>query len=255
MLIKSLRILILLTAALALASCASSVKKTKVDQENDPQYQYKKAVVAMNYNLEDQAIVYLNQALALDPAHFPALHLLGQAYDRKGNLSDAAKAFEKGLELQPENSDTHLQLGTVYEKLGESEKAEAKYKKAISIDGNPDAGINLAMFYFKQEKLEAALDAVRSSIETRDNSAQAFNLQGVILNKMKKVPEAITSFQQALKIDPKDVSIGVNLAIGYINSSDFEKAQRILETILPHVQDQSLKNRINEYLKIIQEKR
>jgi Flp pilus assembly protein TadD len=253
--VKPLKILLIISTVLFLAFCASSRKKTAVERENDPQYQCDKAVVAMNYGLEDQAITYLNQALALDPMHIRAQNLLGLAFVKKERFKEAAAALEKGLELQPKNSNTHFHLGAVYEKLGMNEEAEAEYKKAIEIDSSPDASFNLAVLYFRQEKLETALDFVRKSIEAQDNSAQAYNLQGVILNKMKKVQEAIKSFQQALKITPKDVSIGVNLAVAFINNRDYEKARRILETILPHSQDPSLKDKINEYLKMIKDKK
>jgi len=63
---------ILLLAALGLhfAFCASSQSKIARENENSPQYQYEKAVLAMKYDLIDEAIKYLNQALTLDPNHY-----------------------------------------------------------------------------------------------------------------------------------------------------------------------------------------
>ena len=55
-LMKPAKFLLLLAISLCLTFCATV--QTKKDQENekDPQYQYEKAVIAMQYELMDEAI-------------------------------------------------------------------------------------------------------------------------------------------------------------------------------------------------------
>ncbi|MDH5385608.1 MAG: tetratricopeptide repeat protein, partial [Candidatus Aminicenantes bacterium] len=79
------------------------------------------------------------------------------------------------------------------------------------------------------------------------------NLQGVILNKLHRYPEAIESFQSALKIDPNHAVAAINLAVAHINNNELNKARDVLSRILPFVQDQELKDKITEYLKKIKE--
>jgi len=247
---KAFRLCILLCLFFSLAFCASSSKKAALKQEQDPQYQYEKGVVSMNYGLEDQAILYLKKALELKPDHVLSLYLLGLAYIKKEYYKEAVSTFVRYLELQPGNSKAHFQLGTAYEKLETYNKAEEEYKKAYASDKNPDASFSLARLYFRQNKLEPALEAIRWSIADRSNSAPSYNLQGVILNTLKKVPEAIVSFQKALSITPGDISISVNLGIAYINNRQPEKARPILEKILPRIQDPSLKEKVSGYIKL-----
>jgi len=71
---------------------------------------------------------------------------------------------------------------------------------------------------------------------------------------MGRYPEAIQSFQNALRIAPNDTITSVNLAIAYINNKDFDLARKLLEKTLPLVQEQTLKDKIKEYLKLIKEK-
>ena len=248
-LMKPDKFLLLLAISLCLTYCATV--QTKKDQENDPQYQYEKAVIAMKYELLDEAIKYLNQALALDPNHYESHNLLGLIHFKKQNFFQAASAYEKCLELRPDQPEVHNNLGFAYQELELLDKAEEEYKKAYSIDENFNASFSLAKIYFGQNKLELALDYVQKSIQKNSSSSAAYNLQGVILNKVGRLLEAIMSFQSALKIASNDIIIGVNLGIAYINNREFDKARMLLEKILPLVKDQTLKDKINEYLKLI----
>lgn len=249
------KFLLLLTIILCLTFCTTVQTKKDQENENNPQYQYEKAVIAMKYELLDEAIKYLNQVLALDPNHYESHNLLGLIHFKKQNFFQAASAYEKCLELRPNQPEVHNNLGFAYQELELLDKAEEEYKKGYSIDENFNASFSLAKIYFGQNKLELALNYVQKSIQKKSKSSAAYNLQGVILNKMGRPLEAIMSFQSALKIAPNDIIIGVNLGIAYINKREFDKARILLEKILPQVKDQTLKDKINEYLKLIKNKK
>jgi tetratricopeptide (TPR) repeat protein len=249
----SKKIIWLIAASLVLTACASTQKKKIRDPEKDPQYQYEKGVVAMRYELLDQAIGYFQQALALDPGHAKSYYLLGYAQYKKGKYAEAEAAYQKYLELQPNDSEARSNLGVVYEQLGMPDKAEEEYKRALATDGNPNASFGLAKLNYGQNKLEPALNYVQISLQRNSRSAPFFNLQGVILNQMGRYPEALASFQNALKITPDDIYLNVNLGIAYINNKEPAKARELLEKILPKVQDEALKAKVNEYLKLIKE--
>lgn len=251
---KPEKILLLLAISLNLVFCASSQGKIARENEKDPQYQYKKAIIAMKYGLVEQAIEYLNQALSLDPNHYQSYNLLGLAHSKKQNFTEAASAYQKCLEIQPGFSEAHNNLGYVYREMGLTDKVEEEYKKAYSIDSNYNASYNLAELYFKQNKLELALDYVQKSIQKDTRSSTAFNLRGVILNQLGQYSEAIESFQNALRLVQNDIITSVNLSVAYINNKEFDKARLLLEKILPLVQDQMLKDKINEYLEIIKKR-
>lgn len=250
---KYKKVLLLLAAGLILSFCASTQKKAAGDTEKDAQYQYEKAVVALRYDLPGQAIEYLQQAIALDPGHDQSYKLLGLACIKTKNYAGAAAAYQKYLELKPDVSEVHSNLGLVYEELGEKDKAEEEYKKAIAIDGNANAGFNLAKLYYGQNNLERALEYARESIKKKSDLAAAHNLEGVILNQMGRYGEALGSFENALRLSPKDLNLRVNLGIAYINNKEFGRAREILEKVLPAIQDQALKDKVTEYLKLIKE--
>jgi len=61
---------------------------------------------------------------------------LGVAYLREGNYKMARLKIEKALTLQPDRPDTQEAAAILYEKVGESERAERHYRKMLDL--NPD---------------------------------------------------------------------------------------------------------------------
>lgn len=243
----------IIALTLAIAGCASAPKKTIKDPEKDPQNQYEKAVISARYGLEGEALKYIGLALSLDPAHAPSLLLLGNVQYRKNNFAEAAAAFQKYLDLRPTDAEAHAGLGITYGQLGMADKAEAEYLKSLAIDGNANAAFGLAKLYYEQGKLEPALGHIRTAIQKNSKSAAYYNLQGVILNQMHRYADALPSFRAALQYAPDDIYVIVNLGIAYINIKEFTKARELLEKILPKVQDEALRAKINEYLKLIKD--
>jgi len=242
-----------LALILAIAGCATAPKKAIQDPEKDPQNQYEKAVISMRYGLEDEALKYLDLALSLDPAHAPSLLLLGNAQFKKKNYGKAAAAFEKYLVLRPNDAGAHASLGLVYELLGLADKSEAEFRNSLTIDGNADAAFGLAKLYYEQNKLEPALEHIRIAIQKNSKSAAYYNLQGVILNQMHRYADALPSFRAALQCAPDDIYVTINVGIAYINIKKFAEARELFEKVLPKVQDEALKAKINEYLKLIRD--
>lgn len=251
---RSNKLVFALLICLIFCACASTQNKKTSEKENPAQDEFDKAVISLNYNLFDEAIRYLNNAITLDASNPQYHYTLGLAYFQKKDYSQAEQAFKKCLILQPEHIMALNSLGVVYQEMKLFDKAEEQYKKAFSIDENFDSACNLSRLYLEQDKLEPALNYIRTALQKNNNSAEAFNIQGVILNKTGRFPEAIQSLLQALRIDPQFMVAGINLGVAYINNKEFSKARELFEKMLPYVQDQALKDRINEYLALIKDR-
>jgi tetratricopeptide (TPR) repeat protein len=134
-----------------------------------------------------------------------------------------------------------------------ADKSEAEYGTSLGIDGNANAAFGLAKLYYEQNKLEPALEYIQKAIQKNSKSAAYYNLQGVILNQMHRYADALPSFQTALQHTPDDIYVIINLGIAYINIKEPAKARELFEKVLPKVQDEALKAKINEYLKLIKD--
>ncbi|MBM3285592.1 MAG: tetratricopeptide repeat protein, partial [Candidatus Aminicenantes bacterium] len=221
--------------------------------EKDPQYQYELAVTAVRYGLPDEALKYLDQAVSLDPNHYPSFFLFGAIQSQKRNFREAEAAFLRCVEIKPDAAEAHLRLGYVYQEMLELEKAEEEYKKAGAFSGNVEASIGLAKLYYDQNQLEQALETITRATEKDRRSLAAFNLQGVIFNELGRYDEAVSSFRNALSIDPRNDVASINLAAALINTGNIQDARELLEKTLERVKDENLKKRILEYLEKIKE--
>lgn len=70
-----------------------------------------------------EAVILLEQILAEDPKHSAAWLSLARCQDHLGNDSDAIIAYERRLELRPEDEHTTADLIILYAEIGQCQKA------------------------------------------------------------------------------------------------------------------------------------
>ena len=92
--IRVLTVLLLLGAAAPLAADARSDAKKQVEF----------GIAVAQRGLWREAIYRWVRATEIDPKYAEALNNLGIAYEHEGDLEKARQAYEKALELEPENA-------------------------------------------------------------------------------------------------------------------------------------------------------
>jgi Flp pilus assembly protein TadD len=73
----------------------------------------------------------LRAALAIDPDAATTHSNLGNLYFRRGDLERARGEYRAAIRLDPEHADAHNNLGSVYFRLGDRAAAEAEYREAL----------------------------------------------------------------------------------------------------------------------------
>lgn len=249
-----LKSLIIALISLHLVFCASPQKKIEEARRNDPRYQYNMGLFYLNNGNFDQAITSLNRSLSLNPDYYLAFNALGLAYSMKGNMQESIKYFQKCLAINPTFSEARNNLGAVYQELGFLDKAEHEFRiaaKDMNYNSRELPYYNLARLYMAQEKLQEALEFVQKTLEINKDMAMAYNLKGLIHEKSDDFDQAIESYSQAVKIVPQDINFNFNLAVAYFKNNQFDKAREIFEKISAQTTDPDMREKINQYLKII----
>ena len=248
---KTLRTALALLLALGLASCASTRSKEDRENELDPQYQYDKAVLAFRYGLPERAVEYIDAALALDPAHYQSLSLLGYIRLQSGDYPKAVEALEKCLAVKPDLVDALNRLGSAYQAMNDNARAEAVFLRSYAVDSNSFASFTLARIYLAGKKLPEALAAIDKAAAKSPGESGVHNLRGVILNQMERYDEAVKSLETAVSLAPKDVNANVNLGIALMNHGENARAKDVLEKVYPEIKDPALKAQVAEYIKAV----
>ncbi len=99
----------------------------------------------------EAGIAHLHEASRRDPRNVQALRLLARAYLSQGNPQAALAVLQQALAVRPENPLLHLELGDVYDVLGESEAAVEAYETGRI----GSRGVPLAANYLKLADVEA----------------------------------------------------------------------------------------------------
>lgn len=86
-----------------------------------------KALLTQDHRSE-RAQTLLQKSIALDGADWESHYQLGTVLADKRNWVEAAKEFNRSVELDPKQPLPHYHLARVYDRLGQSERAEAERK-------------------------------------------------------------------------------------------------------------------------------
>jgi tetratricopeptide (TPR) repeat protein len=247
--------LIAAALCLGLAFCASSQAKLERQKAKDPRYQYNMGLLYLNSPSAtaatlDQAVSYFDRAIALNPKYYLAWNARGLAQVMKGDLAEASRSFQKCLQLNPSFSEARNNLGSVYESQGLTSLAEEEYRKAIADETYPTKELpyyNLARMSFALGRYDDALTYIQKSLEANPRFAMAFNMKGMIFEKMRLPADAVTSYEQAVKLVPEDMNFQFNLAVALFESGDLERAGEIFSLILSKTTDPELRTKVAEY--------
>jgi type IV pilus assembly protein PilF len=251
------RKIIFLICCAHFAFCASSQQKLQQARAKDPKYQYNLGLVYLNQsNLNpaniDTAISYFVKALALDTRYYLAWNAIGLAQSLKGNRNEAARAYEKCLEIYPEFTEVRNNLGMIYQELGQLDKAEAQWQKALADMAYPSREnlyYNLAGLYVVKDRLDLAYDNIQRALQVRPRMAMAHNRKGKILERMNKLEEAEAAYEQAVKIVPDDVRFSFDLGAAYVKTGEVAKAKDLFLKLAPRVTDPDMKAKVGQYLR------
>jgi Tfp pilus assembly protein PilF len=246
--------LAVLAICLGLAFCASSQNKIQQKQQKDPKYQYNLGLYYLNQNDVENATKSFANSVALDAGYYLSWNGLGLAHSMKGRLDEAVKAYEKCLQVNPQFTEAHNNLGTVYQEKGLLDRAEQEFRKAIADLAYTNRELpyfNLARLYVVQERLDEALDSVQKALQLKPRLAMALNLRGLIYEKKNIIPEAVASYEAAVKAVPDDLSFNYNLAVAYFKNEDYSRAKEIFLRIQGKVTDAETRDTIARYLRLI----
>ncbi len=167
--------------------------------------------VAARSNL-DQAVAEFEEAMQVRPDDSASHHNLGNFHMGRRQFSKAVEAFERSSLLDPRSIQPLVNASLAHSALGKNQKAEAVLRHALVIEpDNAAANFNLGLLLGELNRKEEAEKALRNAIKADPKlSAAAFNL-GVIL-AAEKPDESIRWCKKAVTLSPNNAKYVFTLA-------------------------------------------
>jgi protein O-mannosyl-transferase len=128
---------------------------------------------------------------------------LGRAMERQGDLQGAEKAYRTASLLDPEQTDSLVNLGLIYIQWNRLPDALAQFKAALAKDQNlAEAHNNMGKVYGMMGQLDEALKEFLQTVQLKPNLAEPYSNLGYLYSLRKQYPEALQAFEKCLALDP-----------------------------------------------------
>jgi TolB-like protein len=168
------------------------------------------------YTIQDllSAIELYNSALQIDPdfilAHAGLSDAFCQIAMRSKNediWTDSAYQHARiARERAPDISDGYKSMGLYYSIKGNITEAINEYKKAVEIDNNNEAAINLSRIYYKRGELVESLRTIHRIQWNNPLNADMWYNIGAVYYRMSEFTIALDYCERALTMNPNHIN-------------------------------------------------
>ncbi len=218
-------------------------------------------------NQKEDAVTALSDALAIEPDYEVDPLVLGQSFldvfyeaqsraaqararlgeekrdlavkrFQEGDVGAARGLFEEVLRLVPNDPHALYYLAVLDQRAGAPERALGGFQKLLALrtaqPGAVPAALqvqalnSLAILYFERGYYDDAESALAEALRLDDTQAEIWNNLGLARRRLGKRQEAMEAFRRAHGIDPEKEAALNNLALSYIDASNWPQASELL---------------------------
>jgi tetratricopeptide (TPR) repeat protein/ADP-heptose:LPS heptosyltransferase len=170
----------------------------------EPELLHLMALICLDAREFDRVVEWVSRAIRKDPK--PSyLTTLGTALQRSGRLEDASKAFDKAIQIKPEDAALWTSLGGVLKELNRPSDALLCFQRALKLDPHHvDAAFRSAAVLLRLGRLEEALVQCDLCERLRPHDAATLFLRSAVLRGLKRFEECLADARRAHTLDPSN---------------------------------------------------
>ncbi|MFT5088365.1 MAG: protein O-GlcNAc transferase [Planctomycetota bacterium] len=192
--------------------------------ELDPQQAHANYYLALLYlrkQDDEKAIVAMEHTVEADPSYTAAYYSLGTLYARTGRIEDGQRMidfFQQLSGIDMEEDHYHRQLYRSTQPLLPEQQAAGHF--------------NLGLVYLKRGELDRAQRQFQAALSVDSTYAEAQHNIGVIYALKGKHVEALAHFSSAVSIKPDYALAHKNLGNSYLVQGEYQRAEQSFRSAL-----------------------
>jgi predicted O-linked N-acetylglucosamine transferase (SPINDLY family) len=179
------------------------------------------------------ALAPMQRSVELSPNDSEAHKNLGNTFQQLDRLTDAEASYRQALRIEPEYAEVHCNLGNVLKEQGRNAEAEASYRRSIAI--NPEiaeSNSNLGNMLKEQGRFAEAESSYLAALRMAPDRADTVNNLGIVLKEQCRFAEAAARFERTLELAPDFAEAHNNLGSTLGEQGRFVEAERCYRTAL-----------------------
>ena len=177
----------------------------------------------------DEALRYYSKAEYLDPSNVNTRLNVGTLYQQKGDYKTAITAYDSVLIIYPDNAQANLYKAQSLAAMGDKKSASDFYKKVLSLEPNNEIARTEMLNMVKDTMTTAQfVDYVKKN--NPQNASGILYNYALDLHKQNKLNEAISIYNEVIKLTPSNPEVYVNLAIAQGQNKNYDSALATLNT-------------------------
>jgi tetratricopeptide (TPR) repeat protein len=175
----------------------------------------------------------LNKIVKKNPREYDALLGLSHISDLMGDTQRAVEYANRATAVIPNRFEGYCQLGQLYKKRLEFDKAGSCFHKAVRLEpGSSQLWQSLGLVRMEDGRLAEAVECLKKAVSLDTRFAVGhYNLANA-LKKYGRSSESIAHYEKALALKPDLIEARNNLGNAYIGSGDLDAAERCFKEVL-----------------------
>jgi tetratricopeptide (TPR) repeat protein len=155
---------------------------------------------------------------------------IGCWHHKYGRFAEAVTAYENAADIDSElasNPEFNSRLAHLYLRLQRHSDAIKACERVLKIQPRNEEAISvLALSYIPEGRIEDAIELFKKHTQLRPDDAERHSALGMALGMMSRFDEAIEAYTEAARLNPNDANIRSDLAAMYAAAGDTASAFR-----------------------------
>jgi len=158
---------------------------------------------------------------------------LGYVLGELGRSAESQQMLLKAIELDPADFDAHYLLGNLARARGEWLQAVARYREALNIKADFDVcRRDLCISLAQMGQIREARAVLEQGPAFAPGTADFYYFRGNLNLAADEFDDAITNFEQAARLQPRDSSILINLGVAQLKRREVFSAIQTYRSVL-----------------------